>query len=117
MLELQTQLLDAQGTAPERAPVGRRCTHVPAIQPALVLQPDQEADRLDLFAADAVFLNPAARSLLLALGRTGAANRFEVQIGLQRRDLRIAGRVALGGGPLLVMDVAACRTSPATRGT
>ena len=114
-LELQTQLLDAQGQRVSARLWGVDALSVPAIQPALVLQPDREADRLDLFAADAVFLNPAARSLL-GTGANRAANRFEVQIGLQRRDLRIAGRVALGGGPLLVMDVAALQDLTGSQG-
>ncbi len=102
VLELQTQLLDAQGRRVSARLWGVDALSVAAIQPALALQAGQEAGRLDLFAADAVFLNPAAQRLLGA-----SAQRVEVQIGLQRRELRVAGRVAQGGVPLLVMDVAA----------
>ncbi|MEN9903533.1 MAG: Macrolide export ATP-binding/permease protein MacB [Pseudomonadota bacterium] len=106
VLELQTQLLDAQGQRVAARLWGVDALSVPAIQPALALQPGQDAGRLDLFAPDAVFLNPAAQRLLEA-DASRAADRIEVQIGLQRQSLRVAGRVVQGGSPLLVMDVAA----------
>jgi hypothetical protein len=62
------------------------------------------ADRLDLFAPDAVFLNPAAR---LALGDP---QQVQLQSGLQWHGLRVAGTVQAPGAPLLVMDVAAAQT-------
>ncbi len=102
VLELQTQLIDAQGQRVTARLWGVDALTVPAIQPALALQPGQDASRLDIFAADAVFLNPAAQRLLGV-----QVQRVEVQIGLQRQSLRVAGRVVQGGTPLLVMDVAA----------
>ncbi|MDD2727980.1 FtsX-like permease family protein [Malikia sp.] len=103
VLELQTQLLDARGQRVSARLWGVDALAMPAIQPALALQPDQGASRLDIFAADAVFLNPAAQR---AIG--DGVTHAEVQIGLRRQPLRVAGRVAQGGGaPLLVMDVAA----------
>ncbi len=110
VLELQTQLLDAQGQRVSARLWGVDALTVPAIQPALALQLGQDANRLDIFAADAVFLNPAAQRVTgdgASQGANRGTDQVEVQIGLQRHALRVAGRVALGGAPLLVMDVAA----------
>lgn len=71
------------------------------LQPTLALQP--LGDRLDLFASDAVFLNPAAQ---LALAPQ-AGQKITLQTGLQQVQLRPAGKLAQPGGPLLVMDIAA----------
>ena len=58
------------------------------------------ATRLDIFAPDAIFLNPAARSRI-----TG--DTLQLQWGLQIKTLRVAGTVRAAGPPLAVMDVAA----------
>lgn len=83
--------------------VGVDALAVAAVSPALMPQVDPGGDRLDLFAADAVFVNPAAARLL------GDAREVQVQVGLQWRTLRIAGHAAAPGAPLLVMDVAAAQ--------
>jgi putative ABC transport system permease protein len=111
VLELQTQLIDAQGQRTAARLWGVDALSVPAIQPALALQPGQDGSRLDIFAADAVFLNPAAQRLL-----GDQAQRVEVQIGLQLQGLRVAGRVLQEGAPLLVMDVAALQDFSANLG-
>jgi len=85
---------------------------VARVAPALlpVLDPDRaDADRLDLFAPDTVFLNPAAREAL------GATDRVAIRFGSQVATLRVAGRVGAPGAPLAVMDVAALQalTGPA----
>ncbi|MCX7249984.1 MAG: FtsX-like permease family protein, partial [Burkholderiales bacterium] len=101
VLELQTQLLDARGQRQSVRLWGLDGLSMPAIQPALILQPDPGVDRLSIFGADTVFANPAAWRLI----DDGPA--VEVQLGLQRQRLHLAGRVAQGGAALLVMDVAA----------
>jgi hypothetical protein len=111
VLELQTQVLDPQGERVATRLWGVDALSVPAVQPALALQPGQDASRLDIFAPDAVFLNPAAQRLL-----GDAAHRVDVQIGLQRQSLRRAGRVVQGGAPLLVMDVAALQDLTGSHG-
>ncbi len=74
----------------------------PALLPILETTPSPPSDaalrRLDLFAPDAVFLNPAARQTLAGDALAWPANGTR---------LRVAGRVAAPGGPLMVMDVAA----------
>jgi len=102
-------VLEAQGAAvlPDGTRLPVRLLGVDALALA-VLQPDaalrvrEGGDRLDLFAPDAVFLNPAAQS---ALGVS--AGTVEVQVGLQRYAWRVAGQAGQPGAALLVMDVAA----------
>ncbi|MEO0004138.1 MAG: hypothetical protein RLZZ22_1830, partial [Pseudomonadota bacterium] len=127
VLELQTQLLDARGQRQSVRLWGLDGLSMPAIQPALMLQPDAGADRLAILGADTVFANPAAWRAIndgassdgaigegenadAAAGQRAApgdAVQVEVQVGLQRQRLRLAGRVAQGGAALLAMDVAA----------
>lgn len=131
VLELQTQLLDAQGQRQSVRLWGLDGLSMPAIQPALALQPDVGIDRLAIFGADTVFANPAAwrvindgvsndagRAAENADAASGQAQQtpdqanpeataVEVQLGLQRQRLHLAGRVAQGGAALLAMDVAA----------
>uniref|UniRef100_UPI002FDB4BAD FtsX-like permease family protein n=1 Tax=Malikia spinosa TaxID=86180 RepID=UPI002FDB4BAD len=131
VLELQTQLLDAQGQRQSVRLWGLDGLSMPAIQPALALQPDAGIDRLAIFGADTVFANPAAwraisdgtsndvgRAAENADAASGQAQQtpdqanpeataVEVQLGLQRQRLHLAGRVAQGGAALLAMDVAA----------
>ncbi len=90
--------------------VGVDALAVAAVAPALMPVPDEGADRMALFAPDAVFLNPAAQQLL---GRTGtggpAAPTLRLQRGLGTVVVTVAGRVAAGGGPLAVMDIGAAQ--------
>jgi len=67
------------------------------------------ADRLDLFAADAVFLNAAALQALGLVEQSRAGARLLVQVGARQVGLRLAGTVAAGGAPLAVMDIAAAQ--------
>jgi putative ABC transport system permease protein len=64
--------------------------------------------RLDLFAPDAVFLNPAAWQALAGTANTPPAT-LQLLSGGQQHTLRVAGRVNAPGAPLLVMDVAAAQ--------
>nr|WP_246094591.1 ABC transporter permease [Tepidimonas aquatica] len=102
-------VIEAQGVAvtPDghRVPVrllGVDALVWPALQPDAGLRVREGGDRLDVLAPDAVFGNPAAQA---ALGT--ATDTVELQVGLQGHRWRVAGQVALPGGPLLVADVAA----------
>ncbi|MBL0917812.1 MAG: ABC transporter permease [Hydrogenophaga sp.] len=72
----------------------------PALQP-VVDNTRTGTDRLDLFAPDTLFLNPAARDAL------GPAAALPLRLGTAAASLRVAGGVNTPGAPLAVMDVAA----------
>jgi putative ABC transport system permease protein len=89
---------------------------VAGVSPALMPLPsplsrDRAAEgsrRLELFAPDAVFLNPAAWQALGADADSPPAT-LQLLSGVQRHTVRVAGRVNAPGAPLLVMDVAAAQ--------
>lgn len=97
--------------APGGEPIALRLLGVDAlsvagVSPALLPRADagrSGARRLDLFAPDAIYLNPAAR---LALGEP---DTLEIRSGQRWRPLRVAGSVGAPGAPLAVMDVAAAQ--------
>jgi putative ABC transport system permease protein len=104
VLEVATPMTDAQGQRVEARLMGVDALVVAGLSPALmpVVEAPDAADtgrRLDLFAPDAVFLNPAASQAL------GGAR----EVVLPGGTLRVAGRVNAPGTPLLVMDVAAAQ--------
>jgi putative ABC transport system permease protein len=82
------------------------------VSPALMPLPTPADDpsgrgRFELFAPDAVFLNPAARQALSAGG--SEPDTVQVQRGLDQAVLRVAGTVNAPGAPMLVMDIAAAQ--------
>jgi putative ABC transport system permease protein len=70
------------------------------LAPALMPRVNDDAERFALFATDAAFLNPQASQRL----GTGA---LQVHTPAGTVGLRAQGRVAAGGPPLVVMDIAA----------
>ncbi len=110
VLELPTTVVSARG---ERVPVrllGVDGLTVAGVSPALLPIPERASSesggrRLDIFAPEAVFLNPAARQALSAKGAEPTS--LQIQSGLELRAVRVAGTVNAPGAPLLVMDVAA----------
>jgi putative ABC transport system permease protein len=112
VLELGTSMRGAGDQRMVVRLVGVDALSVAGVSPALMPMPAPGAGasgerRFDLFAPDAVFLNPAARQALAAGGT--APDTVAVQSGLGFQTLRIAGTVNAPGGPLLVMDVAAAQ--------
>jgi len=104
VLEIAALVLGPQG---ERKPVrviGIDPLVVASVAPALMPVPERGADRLALFAPDTVFVNAAARQLI-APGQSV----LRLQVGLQAREVRVAGSVGAGGGALLVMDIGAAQ--------
>ena len=75
---------------------------VATLAPALMPVPAAGSDRFAFFAPATVFLNPAARQAL-------PGDRLELQVGLKRVPVTVAGTVAAGGGPLAVMDIGAAQ--------
>ncbi|HSV84090.1 MAG TPA: FtsX-like permease family protein [Ramlibacter sp.] len=102
VLELQTLAVTADGSRRTVRVLGIDPLVVAQVAPALLPVPAQGADRLAILAPDTVFLNPAAQAAL-------PSDRVRVQAGLQLRELRVAGTTRAGGGPLLVMDIAAAQ--------
>ena len=106
VLEVPVQVL-----VPEGQPLGVKLLGVDALvvaglSPALMPVTDERRDepdarRFDLFAPDAVFLNPAARQALQTA--SAAPARLQLQSGLALRTVRVAGTVNAPGAPLLVM--------------
>ena len=70
--------------------------------------PNESANRLDLFAPDAVFANPAALQLLTH-NAAGAPSTLDIKVNTQWLTMRLAGTVRGAGAPVLVMDVAAAQ--------
>jgi putative ABC transport system permease protein len=111
VLEINTYALtpasDAKASPKKTAlrVLGVDALQIATIAPDLLPLPGEGADRLDVFAPDAVFLNASAQT---ALG-TPLGESISVQHGMQWRRLRVAGTVAASGAPLAVMDVAAAQ--------
>ena len=112
VLALRTSMQTADGTRLPVELVGVDALSVASVSPALMPVPDARASRLDLFAPDTVFLNPAARKALV-----DDPASVEVQSGLRWHTLRVAGTVNAPGPPLIVMDIAAAQELTARVGT
>ena len=122
VLEIDSYTLgagDDQGARAQSAPykvalrvLGVDALQVAAIAPDLLPVPGTGADRLDVFAPNAVFLNPSARAALLHPG----SDRLDVQHGMRWQRLRVAGTVTASGTPLAVMDVAAAQAAFGAQG-
>ncbi|MDP4300647.1 FtsX-like permease family protein [Leptothrix discophora] len=101
VLEVDTLMQLGSG---QRVPVkvlGIDALVAPALAPALLPRPADDAPRLALLDPDRVFLNPAAQALLGPGERTLA-----LLSGSGRVTLAWAGTVSAEGPPLLVMDIA-----------
>ena len=110
VLERSTAVLTAEGRKVPVKLVGVDALSVAAVSPGLMPRLDTSvynANRLDLFAPDAVFLNPSARQLLGQELATGGVLRL--QSGLRIHPVRVVGTVNAPGAALLVMDVAAAQ--------
>lgn len=102
VLELQTLALAADGSRRTVRVLGIDPLVAGALAPELVPDVADAGDRLAMLAPATVFPNPAAQAVL------PRAN-VRLQVGLGLREVRVAGTVAAGGGPLLVMDIAAAQ--------
>jgi putative ABC transport system permease protein len=102
VLDLQTLAVGRDGERITVRVLGVDALVVGQLAPRLVPVVAAGGDRLDILAPDALFLNPAAQRLL-------PAGQVRVQAGMHLRELRVAGTAAAGGGPLLVMDIAAAQ--------
>ena len=105
VLELSTYALAADNKRLPLRVLGVDALTIAAVAPTLMpaLADGENGNRLDLFAPDALFLNPAAR---LALGSPATA---ALQHGSGTRGWRVAGTVQAPGEPLAVTDIAAAQ--------
>ena len=102
-------------TPPAAAPakVTLRVVGIDALQaarltPSLLPLPSAGADRLAVLAPATGFLNAAARQQLqITQGMQEPTLQLQVGLGLQK--IHIAGSVAAGGAPLMVMDIGAAQ--------
>jgi putative ABC transport system permease protein len=102
VVEASTQAVAPGGKRVPLRVVGVDALVVATIAPALMPRLDGQADRLALFAPEAVFLNAAARAVL-------SASSFSLQTGLTLKVVEVAGSVGAGGAPLAVMDIGAAQ--------
>ncbi len=102
VLELSTYAQNASGERLALRVLGVDALRLATVAPELMPLPVTGADRFALFAPGMIFLNPAARELI-------AGDTFQLQSGVRLLKVRVAGRVAAGGGPLAVMDIGAAQ--------
>lgn len=102
VLELQTLATAASGSRTAVRVLGIDALVAGTIAPTLVPTVTGQDDRLAILAPDTVFPNAAAQAVL-------PRDRLRLQAGLQMREVRVAGTSNAGGGPLLVMDIAAAQ--------
>ncbi|WP_295951283.1 ABC transporter permease [Rhodoferax sp.] len=98
VLEVATFALDTAGQRVPLKVLGVDALVVAAVAPGVMPVPNKDANRLALFAPDAVFLNPAAQQAL--------AQPVHLQNG---PTLQTAGSVAATGPALAVMDIGAAQ--------
>ncbi len=102
VLEVSTYALSDSSERTLLRIVGVDALLVASVAPALMPLPAAGADRLALFAPDAVFLNAAARK------RLGSA-ALQLQSAQQLKKVTVAGSVNATGGALAVMDIGAAQ--------
>jgi putative ABC transport system permease protein len=102
VLDVDTYALSAGGRRVALRVVGTDALQAAALAPSLRPLPAEGQPRTAVLDPDALFLNAAARD------RLGVADGdiLRVQHGSATVALRVAGRVAAGGPPLAVLDVA-----------
>jgi putative ABC transport system permease protein len=108
VLEIDTYARGRDGRRVAVRVIGLDALSAATLTPELVPRPAPDAARLAFLDPDAVFPNLAARRLLglLEAGTSGADSSLELQAGPGYQRLQVAGTVAAGGTPLLLMDIA-----------
>ncbi len=114
VLALDTVALEPDGARRSVAVLGIDALVMPQFAPALLPRLAEGADRLAMLAPRSVFLNLAAQRALLpaaadAATPLAAGATVRLQSGLALQDVTVAGTVAAGGGPLVVLDIAAAQ--------
>ena len=109
VLEVDTQVIDANGQRLALRVVGLDALVAAPLTPALMPRPAEGVDRLALLDPGSAFLNPAAEQRLGA----GGVLRWQVGAGQGQVQVqaRVQGRVAADGPPLAVMDIAGAQAA------
>lgn len=102
VLELQVLAVSPDGQRRPLRVLGVDALVVAALAPALMPQPDGQADRLAIVKPGKVFLNPSAR-------QAWPGSHVALQVGLRSERLEVAGSVGAAGAPLAVMDIGAAQ--------
>jgi putative ABC transport system permease protein len=102
VLEVDTYARAADGQRVRVRVIGVDALQAAPLAPALIPQPAAGEDPLAFLDPDVAFPNPAARR---QLGLTNGGD-VELQSGPRYQRLRVAGGVAAGGTPLVLMDIA-----------
>ena len=102
VLEINTYARAADGRRVPVRVLGIDALLAASLAPALLPRPAAGEDRWVFMDPDAVFLNAAASTLL----QPAPGRALELQAGPGYTALRIAGSVASGGTPIVVMDLA-----------
>ncbi|MBL8305704.1 MAG: ABC transporter permease [Rubrivivax sp.] len=102
VLEIDTYGRKADGQRVAVRVLGLDALRAGPLAPGLIPRPAKDADRLVFLEPDAAFPNEAALRLL-ALGE---GDTLRLQAGTMYTALRVAGRTAAAGTPLVVMDLA-----------
>jgi len=110
VVEAETFAFDGAGARVPIRVIGLDALVVAEVAPAMLPRPRAGEERLSVLDPDAVFLNAAAER------RLGGASTLVLQTAAGRRTLRIAGSVAAGGPPLVVLDIAGAQVMLASAG-
>ena len=89
--------------------LGGDALHAAAVAPDLQPRLFAGFDRLQLFAPDSVFLNPAALQQLGLSEASAPGTVLHWRVHTRAVQVRVAGTVAAGGAPLAVMDIGAAQ--------
>jgi putative ABC transport system permease protein len=100
VLEISSYALGREGQRVALRLIGLDALQVAAVAPELLPRPAAGQARSAVVDPDRVFLNPAAEE------RLGHSGSIAVQHGAASVRLEVGGRVAVGGAPLAVLDIA-----------
>jgi len=106
VLEATIQAFSEAGHEETLHLTGADALQLPATAPALMPRPWPGSARLIMLAPDALFLNASARK---ALHLADGPAVVQLQIGLKRAAVRVAGSVPATGQPVGVMDIGAAQ--------
>jgi putative ABC transport system permease protein len=116
VLEVDTYALSPDGRRLAVRVLGLDALLAAPLAPDLMPQPGGDENRLAFLDPHLVFANAAAQQALGLVGSTGPARTVTLQTGASLVKLHLAGVVASGGPPLLVMDIAGAQHHFAAQG-